>query len=78
MSTMLLIGRTPAARSRACIQDAEGATVMPVSKRPTNRRQPSGASIRTSSGVSLRRVFGTVGSLTESLKMAPISRAIPR
>src|SRR5437899_3281216 len=43
MSTMLLIGPTPAARIRACIQGGEGATVIPVIRRPTNRREPSGA-----------------------------------
>jgi hypothetical protein len=47
MSTTLLIGRWPAAASRACSQSGEGPTSTPVKTRAVKRGQSSGTSTVT-------------------------------
>jgi hypothetical protein len=47
MSTTLLIGRIPAARSRAFSQGGDGAIVTSVNTRALNRGQSSGTSTVT-------------------------------
>ena len=83
MSTTLLIGRSPTARSRCRSHPGDGPTTMPSITRASKRGQPAGSSTRTwarsSADVAERNSSGTPtgGSLSVSPSAAASSRAIP-
>ena len=83
MSTTLLIGRNPTARSRWRSHPGDGPTAMPSITRAAKRGQPAGSSIRTGRATrprsprAARRAPTAGGSLRPSPSAAASSRAIP-